>query len=64
MPVQQVHGQFDRDDTPISLIRTSGDGSTACLDRLEPSFMYTQLLKNILLDVNHLKQAVSDLVQH
>ncbi|CAF2783696.1 unnamed protein product [Rotaria sp. Silwood2] len=38
--------QCDRDSTTISV--TSGD-----LNRLDPSFMYTQLLKDILIDMVH-----------
>src|ERR1700722_4121970 len=38
--------QYDRDSTSITV--TSGD-----LSRLDPSFMYTQLLKEILIEMDH-----------
>ena len=38
--------------------------SSTNLDRLEPSFMYTQLFKKALLDMHHEQKAVQDLVTY
>ena len=48
--------QTNEDLTPISLVTPSeglSDRSTASLNRLEPSFMYTTLFKRLLLDMEH-----------
>ncbi|CAF4700827.1 unnamed protein product, partial [Rotaria sp. Silwood2] len=46
----------------VSIISTSESGSSKDLNQLEPSFMYTQIFKEILLDMEHGQQAVQDLV--
>jgi hypothetical protein len=38
---------------PISIIPSDLDPKTNARDQLDPSFMYTQLLKNALLDIEH-----------
>ena len=64
MAVRQTAEKFHRDDTSISFVSTGVNGSTASLDRLPPSFMYTQLLKNILLSMEHPQQSQGDLVKY
>jgi tetratricopeptide (TPR) repeat protein len=48
--------------TPISFVAVSHDASCQDLDRQDPSFMYTQILKEILLDIDfgphHFKQFI------
>jgi tetratricopeptide (TPR) repeat protein len=43
--------QCEQDSMSISVMGTSGDVSKKNLDQLEPAFMYTQILKEILLTI-------------
>jgi tetratricopeptide (TPR) repeat protein len=43
--------QCEQDSMPISFIDTTGDVTKKNLDQLEPTFMYTQILKEILLTI-------------
>jgi tetratricopeptide (TPR) repeat protein len=45
--------QFNRDATPISIIPGSFNAERDRLDELEPSFMYTQLLKDTLISIQY-----------
>ena len=58
--------QCNQDSTPLSFAQVSGeDASEINLNQLEPSFMYTQLFKKTLLDMEHdRKTAVRDLVKY
>ena len=58
--------QCNQDSTPVSFSRVSGeDASEINLNQLEPSFMYTQLFKQTLLNMEHdRKTAVRDLVKY
>ena len=62
--LQQSVNQCNQDSTPISFIPPTTDGATPNLNELEPSFMYTQLLKNAFLDMNHEQQAFDDFVKY
>lgn len=52
--------QYDQDPIPISFIPTNTDLSNENLDQLDQSFMYTQILKEILLEINFDKQSIKD----
>ena len=55
--------QCNRDSIAVSFAPVQeGSASAVNLDELEPSFMYTQLLKNALLDLKHNEKSVQDLV--
>ncbi|CAF5095428.1 unnamed protein product, partial [Rotaria sp. Silwood1] len=54
--------QCDHDQVTVSIIGANEGGSSEDLNRLEPSFMYTQIFKEILLDMDHDQQAIKDLV--
>ena len=58
--------QCNQDSTPLSFAQVSGeDASEINLNQLEPSFMYTQLFKKTLLDMEHDPEtAVRDLVKY
>ena len=49
--LKQVAQQCEQNAIPISFMATSGDVSKKNLDQLDPSFMYTQILKEILLTI-------------
>ena len=56
--------QCNRDSVAVSFAAVQdGSASAITLDELEPSFMYTQLLKNALLDLKHDPKSVQDLVR-
>ncbi|CAF1322944.1 unnamed protein product [Rotaria sp. Silwood1] len=54
--------QCNQNNTIISIISSDVDGSIEKLNQLEPSFMYTQIFKEILLDMEHDQQDIKDLV--
>ena len=56
--------QCNRDSIAVSFAPPNdGSASAINLNELEPSFMYTQLLKNALLDLKHNQKSVQDLVR-
>ena len=56
--------QCNRDSIPVSFVQLDEENDDRNLNELEPSFMYTQLFKGILLDVEYSEQAVKDLVTY
>ncbi|CAF1178163.1 unnamed protein product, partial [Adineta steineri] len=50
--------QRDQNSIAISFLRVNEMASTENLNQLEPTFMYTQILKDNLLDMQHGEQAV------
>jgi hypothetical protein len=53
--------QFNQDSIAMSFVTVSETASAENLDQLEPNFMYTQIFKEILLEMEHKKQAIKDL---
>ena len=51
--LQQSVKQCNQEATPMSFVPSNAEGSAVNLDQLEPSFMYTQLFKKILLEMEH-----------
>ncbi|CAF1368616.1 unnamed protein product [Adineta steineri] len=56
--------QVNRDSIAMSFITKSGMGPIENLNQLEPTFMYTQLFKEILLDMQHGEQAIKDFITY
>ncbi|CAF5122185.1 unnamed protein product, partial [Rotaria sp. Silwood1] len=54
--------QCNQNNTMVSILSADAGGSSESLNQLEPSFMYTQIFKEILLDMDHGQQAIKDLV--
>ncbi|CAF1473383.1 unnamed protein product [Adineta steineri] len=50
--------QYHQDSITMSFITTNEMASTDNLNQLEPTFMYTQIFEDILLDMEHGKQAI------
>ncbi|CAF0810477.1 unnamed protein product [Adineta steineri] len=50
--------QFNQDSTAMSFLTVDEMASTENLNQLEPTFMYTQIFKDILLDMEHGNQAI------
>ena len=62
--LRQSAKQCDQDSTPMSFVLPTASSSTPNLNELEPSFMYTQLFKDTLLDMTHDRQALDDFVKY
>ena len=57
--------QCNRDSVAVSFAAVHEESTSAAhLNELEPLFMYTQLLKNELLDLKHDQKSVQDLVRY
>ncbi|CAF4190765.1 unnamed protein product, partial [Adineta steineri] len=52
--------QYHQDSIAMSFITPNEMASTDNLNQLEPTFMYTQIFKDILLDMEHDKQAITN----
>ncbi|CAF0898124.1 unnamed protein product [Adineta steineri] len=50
--------QYNQDSIAVSFVPVNEIASTTNLNQLEPTFMYTQIFKDILLDMEHNKQAI------
>ena len=64
--LKQASQQCEQNAISISFVPTSGDASSKSLDRLDPMFMYTQIMKEILLAITfeqqHFKEFIDDCV--
>ncbi|CAF1114435.1 unnamed protein product [Adineta ricciae] len=56
--------QCNQDAIPVSFVVSDDMSSTTDLNQLEPSFMYTQLFKNTLIDMEHNEQSRQDLMNY
>ncbi|CAF4140368.1 unnamed protein product [Rotaria sp. Silwood2] len=54
--------QFDQDSISISFVPLVGNELNQNLDQLEPSFMYTQILKEILLEMKYDEKSITELI--
>ena len=50
--LKQTIEDFDHDSVPISFIKITDEVANPKLDELDPSFMYTQIMKEILLSID------------
>ena len=58
--LQQAVKQCNQDSIAVSFVPVDEVASSQNLDQLEPSFMYTQLFKEILLDMEYDQQSIKD----
>ncbi|CAF1008058.1 unnamed protein product [Adineta steineri] len=56
--------QYHQDSIAISLITVNEIISTDNLNRLDPTFMYTQIFKDILLDMEYDKQTIKEFITY
>ena len=49
--LKQASQQCEQNAISISFMATDGDAANKNLDRLDPMFMYTQIMKEILLTI-------------
>ncbi|CAF4442967.1 unnamed protein product, partial [Rotaria sp. Silwood2] len=54
----------NQNNVSVSIVSLNEGGSSKELDQLEPTFMYSQIFKEILLDIEHGQQAVQELVAY
>jgi tetratricopeptide (TPR) repeat protein len=54
--------QYNQDSIPMSFVSVNEGVSNQNLDQLEPSFMYTQIFKELLLTMAHDEKSIEDLV--
>ena len=62
--LQQSVKQCSQDSTPMSFVSADVDNVAVNLKQLEPSFMYTQIFKRILLDMEHDESSRKDLMAY
>ena len=62
--LQHSTKQYRQDSTPMSFVARATNDLTPNLNELEPSFMYTQLFKNALLDMTHDREARDAFVKY
>ncbi|CAF0789093.1 unnamed protein product [Adineta steineri] len=59
--LQSAVKQCDQDTIAVSFLTINDMASTENLNQLEPTFMYTQLFKEVLLDIKYDRTAIKDL---
>lgn len=62
--IRQSMEQVDNEDGCISFLKELNDGSNVNLAQLEPSFMYTKLFKNVLINMDRSQMSHEDLVRY
>ena len=62
--LKQASQQCEQNDISISFVATNGDGVIKNLDRLDPMFMYTQLMKEILLTIKFEPQHFKEFINY
>ena len=60
--LQQNLKQINQDSIAVSFVTVEEEASGQNLDQLEPSFMYTQLFKEILLEMKHDQNSINDFI--
>ena len=58
--LQQTVKQYKRDSIAMSFVTMDEETSNKNLDQLDPSFMYTQIFKDIFLEMEYQKQSIKD----
>ena len=62
--LQHVVKQNNQDSIAVSFLTLEQGTFNRSLDQLEPTFMYTQLFKEILLKMQHTKQSMNDFITY
>jgi tetratricopeptide (TPR) repeat protein len=62
--LKQAAQQCEQNAISISFMATGGDNITKKLDQLDPSFMYTQILKEILLAISFEQKHVTEYIDY
>jgi tetratricopeptide (TPR) repeat protein len=62
--LKQASQQCERNAISISFVATNGDAANKDLDRLDPMFMYTQIMKEILLSIKFEEQHFKEFIDY
>jgi tetratricopeptide (TPR) repeat protein len=62
--LKQASQQCEQNAISISFVSTSGEGANKNLDRLDPMFMYTQIMKEILLTIKFEPQHFKEFIDY
>jgi len=62
--LKQAAQQCEQNAISISFMGTSGDVSKKNLDQLDPTFMYTQILQEILLSIEFEQKHIQEFIDH
>jgi tetratricopeptide (TPR) repeat protein len=62
--LKQTAQQCEQNAISISILSTGGDVSKNKLDQLDPSFMYTQIMKEILLTIEFEQQHIQEFIDY
>jgi tetratricopeptide (TPR) repeat protein len=62
--LKQAAQQCEQNAISISFMATGGDNTTKKLDQLDPSFMYTQILKEILLAISFEQKHITEFIDY
>jgi tetratricopeptide (TPR) repeat protein len=62
--LKQVSRRCEQAAIPISFVATDTDTSTKSLDQLDPTFMYTQILKEILLTIKFNQKHIKEFMEY
>ena len=61
--LKKIAQKCEQDFIPVSFV-TASEVSDQNLDQLDPSFMYTQILKEIIFEIKYNEQSIEDLVAY
>ena len=62
--LRQAAQQCEQNAIPISFVATDNDTFSKNLNQLDPSFMYTQILKEIVLSIEFEQQHINEFIKH
>ena len=62
--LQEAVNQFNQDSIAVSFVTLEEVTSSQNLDQLEPTFMYTQLFKKILLEMKHDRNSIENFIDY
>lgn len=62
--IKQAAKKYDQSSIPMSFVPSISEGTKQNLDQLDPSFMYTQLLKEIILTIDFEQQHLNDFIAY
>jgi tetratricopeptide (TPR) repeat protein len=62
--LKQAANECEQNAIPISFMATSGDITTKSLNQLDCTFMYTQIMKEILLNIKFDDNHIKEFIQH
>jgi tetratricopeptide (TPR) repeat protein len=62
--LKQAAQQCEQNAISISFMATGGDNTKKKLDQLDPSFMYTQIIKEILLTISFVQKHITEFIDY